>query len=224
MATASAMHETYDTAPFTFAVPEHFNEVPLDETPEQRALRQYESLSRTFRGLDPARCLHMVLGQEMALAHMIREGAVYLATCLARSGSNPARAVTAQFSVLVKEAELHSGRSLREIARALKDPAQPREVILNEFPAGEALVVGEEVLVRQPITVLGQNSPQEHRLRQAHVIFILPKRGCTITLTMASQNIDDWEHFVTILNRIAHSVSFTSSERSNILNRLDGLP
>src|SRR5699024_5550557 len=115
------------------------------------------------------------------------------------SEARPSRAVTGQFSVLVKESELQRDRSLLEVARGLKDPAQPREIILNEFPAGEALVVGEEVLVSQPITVWGRDSPQEHRLRQAQVVFTPPGKQITVTFVMSSQCIDDWEHFVIIL-------------------------
>lgn len=209
-----------ELSPINFAVPEQFYEVDLDERPEQRAHRQYELLSRTFRGIEPAQCIHMTLAQEMAIAHLIRNGAVYVASCFARSEADPTQAVTAQFSVLVKETDLNGERPLLNIANGLKEPGEPREVILNEFPAGEALVIGDEVLLRQPSISAG--IIQTRRIRQAQVIFALPGQRAIAMFSMSTESVADWDHFVEVLNTIAHSVSFKARQNSAIADRLSG--
>lgn len=208
--------------PIRFSVPEQFQEVSLEEMPEQRAQRQYDALVRTFSDLGSTQCIRLVLAQEMGLSYLIESGAIYAATCLARSEAEPSMGVTAFFTVIVKEAELHGDRPLVDIAKGLRTPGEPREIIFNHFPAGEALVVGEEVVVTQPVSVLGESRQERHRLRQAQVIFALPGNEAVAILTMASPGLYDWTHFVATLNGISHSISFGNSRESAVTLRLDG--
>lgn len=209
--------------PLTFSVPQQFQEISLTDSPEQRARRQYDALTQALRGIKPSEGLYMVLAQEMALANLIRAGTIYVATCFAKSETDPTRGVTAHLSVLIKEATLHGNRPLVDVARGLNTPGEPREIIFNEFPAGEALVIGEELLVTQPTTVSGSPTPQKHRIRQAQVIFALPGNEALAIFSMSSPSLDDWPHFMAVLNGISHSVSLADTANSVVSSRLECL-
>ena len=207
--------------PLRFTVPDGLTELDLHGDPDERVQRTYEAL----RGASPAgeqEVVRMVVTQEAMLARLLQEGAVYAAMCLARSEVDPAQLVTAQFSVLVKAQELHGQYPLRDVSRGLRSPGEPREVVLNEFPAGEALVIGEEVRVG-----LGNESGDStdggaRVVRQAQVVFAFPGNERIAILTLASEHLDDWPYFVAMLDSIAHSVSFSNGETSSIADRLSG--
>ncbi|SFP77157.1 hypothetical protein SAMN05421810_103364 [Amycolatopsis arida] len=209
--------------PLRFTVPEQLREIPLEEEPGQRIRRTYESLATGLRGLSDEQRLRMVLVQELVLGKLLREGAVYVANCVARSEVEPTRLTAGQFSILVKEAKLHGDRPLLAVARGLASPGEPREIVLNEYPAGEALVIGEEVLVELPPMAGGYPVVRRQRVRQAQIVFAFPDRRRVAILAVSTQDLPDWDGYLRILNDLAHSVSFDPPGGSPLSRRLDGL-
>lgn len=209
--------------PLWFTVPEELHHVDLDEDPELRVRRTYQNVAATLTGASTAERLHVVFLWEVMLAQLASEGAVYVGHCLARSDSDPARLSTAQFSVLAKEADLSARRPLSAVASGLRKPDGSREVGFAEFSAGEALVVGEELQVRRPSTMTGKPEESVHRVRQAQVILPFPGYRRMAVLGVSSEDVGDWDHYVSMLNGIADSVSFTDPQAPSIADRLAGL-
>jgi hypothetical protein len=218
--------DTLDAAntrvPLRFTVPEQLREFSFDEPAEYRIERTYRELRAAIRGLTEEQALHLVATQEQMLAKLWEEGAVYVAQCVARSDADPATLTTAQFTILVKDADLQAKRPLSAVAGALKKPGEPREMLFVDYPAGEALVVGEELTVRMPFAPLGRPVPTAHRLRQAQVILPFPDKRRLAIIGVSSEGLEDWRNYVEILDGIVRSVSFTEPSASLISERMLG--
>lgn len=184
--------------------------------------RTYQEAYALLPEADPTEHLNLVLLQEIMLAQLINEGAVYAAHCLARSEADPERLCTAEFSILIKEVELPPEQPLATIANGLREPGEPRAVATVTYPAGEAIVTGEELAVQPPMLPSGRPSTTTHRMRQARVLLPLPDRQLLAILGITSTDLADWPHFVRILNDIAHSVSFTEPATGTLTAALDG--
>jgi hypothetical protein len=209
--------------PLRFTVPEQLHEIDLGEDQQQRVRRTFEKLTTSLRGAERTELLAMVYAQEAMLAKLVHDGAVYVAQCVARSEFDPARLCVAQFSILVKEVALRGPRPLATIASGLRMPGEPREIVFVDFPAGEGLVIGEELAVQTPTDITGRRSAQTHRVRQAQIILAFPDRRRLAILGVSSESIEDWHHLTRTLNNIAHSVSFTGQTENTIATRLNAL-
>jgi hypothetical protein len=209
MSITDALDAGRTRVPLRFTVPEQLREIFFDEPAETRIERTYRELRTSLRGLTSEQALHLVYTQEQMLAKLWDEGAVYVGQCCARSDAEPTTLTTAQFTILVKKAELQAERPLAAVAGGLKKPGEPRELIFVDYPAGEALVVGEELTVRTPFTPLGRPTPTTHRLRQAQVILPFPDKRRLAIIGVSSEDLEDWRSYVEILDGIARSVSFT---------------
>lgn len=219
----AAEMDTGHAVPLWFTVPGQLHHVDLDEDPEQRIKRSYENVATTLGGATAAEQVHVVFLQELMLSQLLSQGAVYVGHCVARSEADPSKLTTAQFSLLVKEADLAAHRPLAAVASALRQPDGSREVGFADYPAGEALVVGEEVEVQLPTTVTGKPVENTHRVRQAQVILPFPGNRRMVVIGVSSEGLDDWEHYVAMLNEIASSISFTDPAKKTIGDRLAGL-
>lgn len=208
--------------PLRFTVPEQLREFSFDEPAEYRIERTYRELRGALRGLTAEQALHLVYTQEQMLAKLWDEGAVYVGQCVARSDAEPTSLSTAQFTVLVKGAELHAEQPLAAVAGGLRKPGEPREIIFADYPAGEALVVGEELTARTPFSPLGRPVSTHHRLRQAQVILPFPDKRRLAIIGVSSEALEDWQSYVEILDGIARSVSFTEPGVNPISGRLQG--
>lgn len=206
--------ESEAQSPLRFTVPDQFTELPLDEDPEARIKRTYERLSETMRGANGTQRMHLVFMQEYMLTKLITKGAVYAALCVCRSEANPATLSAAQFAIFVKDVKLSGERPLAAVAGGLKKPGEPRETAFVQFPAGEGLVVGEEVRVDSPVTVTGRTERNMTTVRQAQVIMPFPNLRKLAILSMSSTFLADWPYYAGMLNDIAHSVSFTEKNES----------
>ncbi|WP_145737129.1 hypothetical protein [Saccharopolyspora dendranthemae] len=209
--------------PLWFKIPEQLHEVDLAEPAEDRVRRSYANVSTVMRGSSPAERVHVVYLQEEMLTQLLSSGAVFIGHCLARSEADPSRLTSAQFSILVQEANLSASRPLHALAGALKQPGKRREVGFAEYPAGEALVVGEEVAVTLPATLTGELDENTHRVRQAQVMFAHPDNERLVIVGVSSEAVEDWHHYVKILDGIARSVAFTDPAEPTIGDLLAGL-
>jgi hypothetical protein len=209
--------------PLRFTVPREFHEINLDEDQQQRVQRTVGTLTTNFRGLKPTEALAMVYAQEMMLRGLVEQGAVYVAQCVARSEVDATRLCVGQFFILVQKADLHGPRPLATIASGLRTPGDPREIAFVNYPAGEGLAIGEELVVQPSATVTGQSSSRTHRLRQAQIVLASPDRRRLAILGVSSESIDDWPHLAQILDNIAHSVSFSAEAENLIASRLNTL-
>ncbi|MEV8611767.1 hypothetical protein AB0383_28200 [Amycolatopsis sp. NPDC051373] len=205
-------------APLAFKVLEQLHEIDLTENPEIRVRRNYDRLRASLHGLTERQALHLAYSQEYLIAELNDHGGVYLGLCCARSETDPHRIVTAQFSVTVQAADLHAERPLAGAAGGLRTPGSPREVVLERFPAGDGLIVAEELLVTVPFGPLGEPAPAEHRVRQAQVSFACPDRRRITTFGLSSESLDDWPYLMEILNGIVNSVSFTDPSSTKSIN------
>ncbi|WP_037316867.1 hypothetical protein [Amycolatopsis orientalis] len=207
--------------PFRFTVPEQLHEVDFAEPADARIRRALERWPAALRGLTPHQAVHLALTQEMSLAKLREEGAVYVGQIFARSDHDPARVTTGQLAIMVKPADLRAEQPLAAIAGGLTVRGEPREIGYADFPAGEALVVGEEVTVSLPFTPLGGRRPVTHRMRQAQIIFAFPDRRRLAILSVATEDLADWRAYLAILNGVAKSVSFDPpAPPSSITNQL----
>lgn len=208
--------------PLRFTVPDHFTVLPLEDDPEQRSRRAYQQALRTMPAVTDAERVQMVFMQELMLAQLINQGAVYAALCVCRSETQPATLSTAQFAILVKHVGLNGKRPLAAVAGGLRNPGDPRETAFVQFPAGEGLVVGDEIKMSIPITPAGRAKPTTSIVRQAQVMLPFPDRRRLAILSISTTSLEDWLPYSQMLNDIAHSVSFTEPNAS-ISNRLSGL-
>ncbi|MDA3647205.1 hypothetical protein LZ318_12910 [Saccharopolyspora indica] len=189
--------EPNDRAALRFSVPEQTYRIPLAEEPRQRVARACESLLRARPDLTPAQCWDIVSAEERTLANLVREGAVYVGIIIARSEADSSRPTAARFGVLVKDAALPQDRPFDEIADELAALDEPREITLDEFPAGPGLLIVEN-------TSLGSTN----HARLAQVLLAFPDRKRIATLALSTEDTDDWEHHVDLLRAVARTVSF----------------
>lgn len=209
--------------PIWFKIPEQIHRLDLNESSERRIKRSYENVSLLMKEASLAEQMHVVFLQEMVISRLLAEGAVYVGYCLSRSEADPSKLATAQFSILVKKASLNAARPLAAVASSLRGAGGVRKVGFADYPAGEALVVGEEVEVRLPVSITGKSIDSSHRVRQAQVIFPFPDGKRIAILGVSSESVEDWGHFVAILNGIASSFSFVDPSKRTIGDRLAGL-
>lgn len=204
----------YATLPLWFSVPKSFVAIDSSEAVDDRATKLIRQ-SSTLPNIDPRQQLNLVFAQEKLHSQLSEAGAVYAAHCVARS-EYASRIVTALFAVIVQEVPGLADQSMNVIARALTNPGQPTEVLLLDFPAGQAVVRGEQLHVEW--------NGHSHSMRQAQIMFRLPDKMRLAILSMSSSHLEDWEHFTGILNEIAKSVSFTepTTATSKISATLDG--
>ncbi|MEV4649085.1 hypothetical protein [Saccharopolyspora sp. NPDC049357] len=214
---------TANTLPLWFKIPEQLHEVDLYGSPASRIQRSYENVSVLMEGADVAEQIHVVYLQEQMLSQLLANGAVFVGHCLARSEADPAKLTAAQFSILVQPANLSARRPLHALAGALKQPGMRREVGFADYPAGEALVVGEEVEVTLPTTLTGKPVENTHRVRQVQIVLPFPGNQRLAIVGVSSETLADWKHFVTMLDGIARSISFTDPAEPSIGDLLAGL-
>jgi hypothetical protein len=115
--------------PLRFVVPERFFELDLAEDPESRAKRTADNLAASLRNISERQVLHLVFTQEMVVAKLREEGAVYAANCVARSETEPRRLSAALCTIVIKDADLSAQRPLGAVAGALKTPGDSREML-----------------------------------------------------------------------------------------------
>lgn len=206
--------------PLRFTIPGNFVELPLDAIPAERVRDTYQRVSAGMPAATDAQRIHLVFMQEFLLSKMIRGGAVYAAVCVCKSETHPGKLSTAQFAIFSKEVALRGDRPLAAVAGGLKEPGQPRETEFARFPAGEGVVVGEQLRVDFSHAI-GQQKTGRHIIRQAQVLLPSPDNKHLVVLSMSSESIEDWHFYASMLNDIAHSVSFTEENKS-ISDRLTG--
>lgn len=163
--------------------------------------------------------MHLVFMQEFMLSRLLQEGAVWAALCMCRSDADPAKLSTAQFAIFVKDVKLDGERPLAAVAGGLKEPGRPLETAFVPFPAGEGLVIGEELRVDSPVTLTGRRQRNTHIVRQAQVMIPFPDKRRLAIISASSESLGDWADYANMLNGIAQSVSFTD-ENTGIRDRL----
>ncbi len=205
--------------PLRFTFPSQFTELPLDEHPEERVKRTFSQVTARMPNASDSERVHLVFMQEFMLAKLMQQGAVWAALCVCRSEADPTMLSTAQFAIFVKDVKLQGDSPLAAVAGGLKEPGKPLETALVQFPAGEGLVVGEELRVDAPVTVNGRRERNTHVVRQAQVMIPFPTKRRLAIISASSESLGDWNYYANMLNDIAQSVSFTE-ENTNIKDRL----
>lgn len=200
--------------PLWFRVPDEFVPIDPDESVEDRVDRIIDQ-SSLLPGIDERQQLSLVYAQEALHRQLAEAGAVYAAHCNVRSEHAP-RLATALFAVMVTDVPALADQSMTVIARGMTEPGQPTEVLLADYPAGQAVVRGEQLLVHW--------NGKSHSMRQAQVMFRLPDRRRLATLSMSSSHLEDWDDFVSVLNQIARTVTFVNPHTAmpTISNVLSG--
>lgn len=207
-----------------FTPPAQLHKIDLTEDPEQRFRRTAEEATAILgESASQAEREHIAVLQEHMLASLVDEGAIYVAQALARSEVHTDQLCTAQFTIIVRDIAIPDDQPLSVVANGLKEPGEPRELATVSYPAGEAIIMGEELEIRPSVAASGEPNPTPYRMRQAQVLFPFPDRQRMAIVGVNSTHFDDWDHFVRMLNDIASSLSFTPPSNAGVSARLDAL-
>lgn len=204
-----------------FDAPVQLQKVDLTESAETLYQRTYENVAAMVGEENHAEREHIAMLQQSMLARLVEAGAVYVAHAVARSEANPDRLCTAQYTVLIRDVEVPESLSI--LANGMKERGEPRETAVVEYPAGEAVVVGEELEIRPEMTAGGRPNTESYRMRQAQVLLPFPNRRRLAVIGVSSSNLEDWDNFVRMLDDIANSASFKPPASTGVAARLDAL-
>jgi hypothetical protein len=182
-----------NTARLWFAEADQMYPIPLDEDPQQRNARTYESLLRALPDRNPEYCWDLVTAQETAIVELISQGAAYLATCFARSEAVPGELTTAQFGVMISDAELPTDDSLAAMARELSTRNGQHGVSYEYLSVGRAIAIDQA----------------DNGTCCAQVIIPFPDRKRIAALVLSTKDGPDWPDYRNLLIAIARTVSFT---------------
>ncbi len=165
--------------------------------------------------MDAQQQINLVYSQEALRRDLDKAGAIYAAHCVAHS-EHGSRLVTALFTVILRDIPNLAGRSMAEIARGLREPGDPSEVILWDYPAGQAIVHGQHAMASWRGTTKA--------VRSAQVMFKMPNEEQLAILGLSTSDLEDWQDFAQIIHNIAQTVSFTrpSTKEPNIGDALNG--
>lgn len=221
MSITGALDGAQAGVPLRFTPPGQLVKMPLDATPDERMNQTYREAAAVLSEATPEKLANLVLMQEISMSALLRDGAVYAATCVARSEAEPATLCTAQFVVLVQEAYLPQENPLSTLASGLQEPGVPRKTAIVEYHAGSAVLVGEERSVTPSRLASGRKNTETYRMRQAQVIIPFPGYRRLALMSVSSQHLQDWEHFTRMLDDMAESIRFDDGTEPSIEDRLN---
>lgn len=219
----TAQHEPQVNAissQFTFNVPDEFVEVNLAESPDKRFERTYSLYSANMEGFTRQDLLAAAMQQEYLIMRLEEEGAVYCATCVARTEERVARLAICQFTVFVKEMDISDNGALSTLASGLKKSDGSRDVGFVDVPVGRVLVIADQVSVSKGTNTSAWRG-QSEVVRQAQAIVPFPNRKQAAIMSISSESSAGWEEFLETFGTILGTVSFGVSGSSSIMSRLN---
>ncbi|MDR7301057.1 hypothetical protein [Haloactinomyces albus] len=209
--------------PLTFSLHPGFNPIDLTQNPQTRSEKLLESLQSTIPELSGEQYLRVILAYEYSIQRMLEEGVIYAANFVGRSQQDPSAATTAQFTVLVREAELKASQPLNVLARHLREERTGREVDFVNLSIGRCLAVVQEDLFDPEVNLTGHETQNSRRTRQFQVIAPLASRGQLVFFALVTECIRDWNEYVAMMAEICKTITWNETQQSSIASRLEGL-
>lgn len=163
--------------PLSFALPEGFSEIDLNEDAADRAQRLNQQLERTVPMLTGWQQAHLLLANQYMIGQMLRQGIIYAATFVGRSEQDSTAVSTAQFTVMIRPDTHVTSRSLHTIRDSLRNERADCVTEFHDFPVGRCLVVMEDDRFHVPVNPIGQTNENSQHVRQVQVIFPLTDRN-----------------------------------------------
>ncbi|OLT48364.1 hypothetical protein BJF85_12575 [Saccharomonospora sp. CUA-673] len=204
MSITETLSKTPGKIPIWFSVPAEFIQIDPTESLEDRVARLASDISMT-PGLNPQQQADLIFAQEALYRDLAKTGAIYAAHCVASSEHNQGL-VSALFTVIIQDLPQSHGHSLEQIARGLREPGSPVEVLTSTYPAGLAIAHGRELSVKF--------NGQHQTMRSADIMFMMPTQDQLAIFSISTSNIADWDSFMSILDGIAMTVSFSPPNES----------
>lgn len=218
--------ENADTAsefPLAFSLQSGFSPIDFKESSQVRAERLLDSLQRGVSNLSGEQHLRVIMAYEYSVCRMREEGVLYAANFVGRSERDPSAASAAQFTVLVRDAELKASQPLNVLARQLREERSGREVDFVDLPVGRCLAVVQEDLFVPAVHLTGQETQNPRRTRQFQVVVPLVSRGQLVVFALATEYLRDWDEYVAMMAEICKTVTWRETQESSIESRLAGL-
>lgn len=223
MTQLAADQSTPPTTALSFRVPAEFVELDLSENPSARLARTFGALSQKLTDLSSAELLTIAMRQEFMVMRLEEEGGVYSGTCAARTEEPTPRLAVAQLTTLVKDLDLTEGVTLQALASGLRTPGDPRDVGLVDLPAGQALMVAEQVVVEFPSDLTGNAGKTTSVVRQVQTTIPFPGERKAAIFSLSSESASGWNEFLRIFGMILQTVTFDTPGKQSISSRLNPL-
>ncbi|MBH1935226.1 hypothetical protein I5Q34_13230 [Streptomyces sp. AV19] len=196
--------------PFTFSVPEAFEDCEFALSPEERADRFLAKLSALDPKPSDEELLHALLAQQSLVDQLANAGCVYAGVMLTRPEPPRKGIASLLLTVTVRPSELSGDATLERLAQSMAATYPTAEVGVVVLPAGPAVLCTEETKVGGTVNLLGAGGG-DTVVRQLHVFVPIPGRTAMADFSVSTENTADWEHYVEILAGVCRTIQFASS-------------
>lgn len=206
------MSTTTVEMPFTFAVPQVFDEILFSRSAEERANITIENLN----ALDPKpteeQILQAVITKQAVVESLAQSGAAYSAILIARSEKVEDKLVSATFSVMIRPSEFSDQETVERLAKTVALLHPTAEVGAIKLPCGVAVLIADECEVPKSVTLLGKGR-EPTTVCQCHVIVPIPGRTALADFSISTDDIEEWDDYVEILAGICASIQFHEQDQ-----------
>ncbi|MGW2364647.1 RICIN domain-containing protein [Streptomyces sp. NPDC001667] len=200
--------------PLTFSVPQEFQSLDLLGSAEENTDRLLERLGQMEPAPSPDDIAHAVLAQQTMYEMLTAAGAVYAGALLTRTPADaPAgqqRLASAMLTVIARPSELNNEDTVDRLARMLgaTHPGAEVGVVRMPDPVGRVVLLTQESKVDNPVSLL-ETGDRPAVVRQLHVFVPVPGRLAMADFSIATENVDEWDHYVDILAGVCNTIAFS---------------
>lgn len=198
--------------PLAFSVPKEFQSLDLAASAEQNTNLLLERLGTLKPPPSQEQIAHAVLAQQTMYELLTAAGAVYAGVLLAKPQENGAadqqHLSSVILTVVARPSELANENTVTRLARTLGAINPEAEVGVSRLPFGPAVLLTQDSKVEKPANLL-VNDDQPTVVRQLHVFVPIPGRLAMADFSIATENLDDWDHCVDILAGVCSTITFT---------------
>jgi hypothetical protein len=195
-----------------FEVPASVTEIDLVEDPAIAEERLAARARTALPGISDGRVAYLVAAQRAIVDTLRAGGACWAGSCVARRDAHPSRLTVAHLAASLVEVEVDTVDPATVVAAVvayLSHATGNRVAEVIQLPAGPAIVVIDEQVVRTAMTVVGSPDGTEHRVRQILVALPVPDAPWLAVLTLATEHLADWADYLGLMADLARSVVFT---------------
>lgn len=210
--------------PFTFDVPETFQEVDLHADAADRAEELHAKLREVQFGLTEEELLGLLLTNQRLVEQLIEQDVVYVATFLGRSEFDTTALSTAQFTVAWQQhGNIGPDTKLDELAQTLSERREGCEVEQVCLPTGAALAIIEDDYVKLSRGSFGNEIEEVKQVRQLQVVIPLVDRRELVYFGISTECLQDWGDYIGMMAEICKTIRRSDiQQRSHIKTVLDG--
>ncbi|MHC0430936.1 hypothetical protein ACX6XY_12200 [Streptomyces sp. O3] len=200
--------------PLTFSVPQEFESLDLMGSAEENTNMLLERLGQLEPQPPQEEVAHAVLAQQTMFEVLTAAGAVYAGTLLSKTPENAPpeqqRLASAMLTVIARPSELNNEDTVDRLARMLGATHSGAEVGVTRLPdpVGRVVLLTQESKVDKPVGLL-QTGERPTVVRQLHVFVPVPGRLAMADFSIATENVDEWDHYVDILAGVCNTIKFS---------------